>query len=248
MEEAARLVRALAATLGDEVRAGRRRLRLRQRDLAARVGVHQSRISQIERGRGDGASLGQWLALGVALRRPFAASFSRPMDGSRAPADSGHLDLQEALLRKAAEAGHLATFELPTKPHDPSRSADVGVRDDRRQILILEEAWNTFGDVGQAVRSTHRKVAEAEQLAVVLGSAAGPYRVASVWVVRDSAANRALVARYPHVFAQAFPGSSRLWARCLAEATDPPREPGLIWIDPRTGRINEWRRPRRILG
>ena len=96
-----------------------------------------------------------------------------------------HLALQEHLLRLAREAGRTASFELPSRPTDPSRSIDVGVRDGRHRVLILEEAWNTFGDIGAAIRSTNRKAVEAADLAAVVDDG-GSLRVAVVWVIRGS--------------------------------------------------------------
>jgi hypothetical protein len=141
----------------------------------------------------------------------------------------------------ARATGRAATFELATRPTEPTRSVDVGVRDDANRVLILEEAWNTFGDVGAARRSTARKVAEAEGVAVALGHGR-PYRVAAVWVVRATAANRELVRRYPEVFANACPGSSRRWVEALTTAAVAPDQPGLVWVDAASGRLTAWRR------
>ena len=116
---------------------------------------------------------------------------------------------------------------------------DVGLRDDRERVLILGEIWNTITDVGAAKRDTDRKVDEVRQLAAIQPS---PYRVASCWIVRATAANRALLARYPSVFEAAFPGSSRGWVRALTDGTPPPEEPGLIWADVGATRLIEWRR------
>ena len=233
----------MAESLGREVRDARIRLHLTQAELAARVGVHQTSISGIELGRGAGVSLETWVALGVALGRPLAVSFSKPLDRTMAtPADAGHLEIQEALLALAAATGRRAVAELPTRPADPAHSTDVALRDDTHRVLILEEAWNTFGDVGAAIRSTNRKRAEAEERAVVLGGDGAPYRVASVWIVRATAANRALVARYPHLFATTFDGSSRAWKRALTDGEAPPDRPGLVWFDAATGRLIAWRR------
>ena len=88
----------------------------------------------------------------------------------------------------------MRSFEVPTKPADPWRSIDVGLLDDTRRRLIVSECWNTFGDVGAAARSSERKAAEAEDLATARWAEA-PHRVGLVWVVRATAANRALVAR-----------------------------------------------------
>jgi hypothetical protein len=107
--------------------------------------------------------------------------------------------------------------------------------------LIIEEAWNTFADVGAAARGTSRKRAEAADLAATIDDGA-PYRVASVWVVRPSATNRALLARFPGIFSSACPGSSREWVQTLTIGGAPPTAAGLVWLDPRSGRITEWRR------
>jgi transcriptional regulator with XRE-family HTH domain len=240
IREADRLSRSMADILGKAVRSARTRHRWTQAQLAARVGVHQSLISRIELGRGIFVRLELWVALGVALGRPLAVSFSRPLGEPRVPADAGHLAMQECLLALARGTGRTSTFELPTRASDPSRSIDVCLRDARHRVLIIAEAWNTFGDVGAATRSTNRKVAEAADLAATIDD--GPaYRVSSIWVVRTSSANRGLLGRYPAIFAAACPGSSRSWARALTRGGPPPIARGLVWLDPLTGRVSEWR-------
>jgi transcriptional regulator with XRE-family HTH domain len=225
----------MAAHLGEATRLERRRRRLSIAGLAARTGLSRTRIGEIERGDGVGAPLAVWVALGIALGRPLAVTLSKPLgEGRRDLADAGHLEIQEFLLGLARANGRLGTFELPTRPTDPSRSTDVGVRDPRTRTRILHECWNTIGDLGAAVRGTHRKHAEA--------AATWPDdRIATVWVVRGSAANRRLIGRYPHILAAAFPGSSRAWVRALTARAAPPEEPGLVWFDPATRRLTEWR-------
>jgi hypothetical protein len=94
------------------------------------------------------------------------------------------------------------------------------------------------------VRSTRRKIAEAEQLAVALGGETGPYRVAAVWIVRDTRRNREILTRYPEVFAAAFTGSSRQWVAALTTAeARAPAELGLVWCDRAAPRLFGWRRP-----
>lgn len=236
IREARRLSQALALALGKSVRDGRRRLGVTQATLAARVGTDQTRISQIERGLGRGVPLELWVALGVALGRPLAITFSRPLGEAREPTDAGHLAMQERLLELARATGRAGQFELATRPLNPRHSIDVGIRDVRYRVLLIEEAWNTFGDVGAAIRSTNRKTAEASDLAATIDDGP-PYRVAVVWVVRPSAANRRLVARYPEIFRSAFPGSSRAWVAALTAGASPPTQPGLVWLDPTNGRL-----------
>jgi hypothetical protein len=199
----------------------------------------QSTISDLERGHGASLSVDLWQRVFVALDRNRRLETTR--DRLKEPADAGQLAIQELILRLARRAGRHGTFELATKPIEPWRSTDVGIRDDRHRALILVECWNTIGDIGAAARSTTRKMAEAEQLATVIGGEK-PYRVASCWVVRASARNRELLARYPEVFAAKFRGSSFAWVKALDSAEAPPREIGLVWSDPMATRVFPWRK------
>ena len=178
------LARTTAALVGTRVREARRRRSWTQDQLARKVDLTPSRLSQIERGDGAGVSLEVWFALAQALEIHLRVEFGR--DPIHEPDDAGHLGIQELALRFGRLTGRQRTFELPTKPANPSFSIDVGVRDDSMRILFIEECWNTFGNINAAVRSTRRKIAEAEQLAVAIGSERGAYRVAAVWIVRDT--------------------------------------------------------------
>lgn len=234
---------ALAGTLGGVVRSGRWASRMSLAELGARVGLSRTRLAEIERGEGTGAPLQTWIALGIALGRPLAVNFSRPLGEPHGPADAGHLEIQEHILGLARATDRHGNFELPTRPADPARSTDVGLRDDRHRVLIQAECWNTFGDLGAAIRATNRKAAEAEAHAIATQAGSDePYRVATVWVVRATAANRALLARYPYIVDAAFPGSSRRWVAALTQGDEPPNEQGLVWFDPATCRLTEWRR------
>jgi hypothetical protein len=181
-----------------------------------------------------------WFALSVALDTPLRLDFGR--DALEQPADAGHLAIQELMLRLARKLGIDRHFELPTRPADPALSVDDCWRDDRRMVLLLNECWNTFGNINASVRATVRKMSEADQLAASIGGDAGPYRVAACWIVRDTRRNRELIGRYPQVFATAFPGSSAAWVRALTEADAPiPNLPGLVWCDLRATRVLAWR-------
>lgn len=207
-----------------------------QRALAARVRISAARLSELERGLGARAPLETWIAIGVALGRPLAVSLTRPLGEPRdGPRDAGHLEIQEHLLALSHATGRHGTFELPTRPTDPNRSTDVGLRDPALRLRILAECWNTFGDLGAAARATARKSAEAR--------ATWPAdRIATVWVVRASATNRALLSRYPGILGAAFPGSSRRWVAALTTGAVPPDDPGIVWFDAAAGRLVERRR------
>src|SRR4051794_5550341 len=228
-------------TLGARVRQAREQRGWSQPKLAEQVGVTRFRIGQIERGSGAGVPFDLWYALALVLKLPLRIELGR--DPLAEPTDAGHLKVQELMLRLARQLGIARFFELPTRPTDPSLSVDVGWRDDTRRVLILNECWNTFGSVNAAVRSTHRKIAEAEQLANTLGGDGPAFHVASCWIVRDSRRNRELIARYPEVFATAFPGSSAGWVAALTDPARPvPSNPGLVWCDVHASRLVPWRK------
>ncbi len=227
------------ARLGREVRASRLRRGLTQRALGRRIGVVQSTISDIERGRGGSLSVDVWQRTFVVLGRRLVIEAAR--DPAQEPLDAGHLRIQELVLRTARAAGIRGTFELPTRPAEPARSADVGLRMDAQRCLVLVECWNTISDIGAAARTTNRKLAEASGLAIAVGGER-PYRVTAAWVVRATARNRSLVARYPEVLAARFPASSVAWARALTSGAAPPAEPGLVWCDVAATRLFAWRR------
>ena len=195
------------------------------RSAPALVGMVESRI---ERGIGN-PDLDVLQRIALALDRPLIVSFGG-RDPSEAPADAGHLAIQELVLRLGRAVGYTGSFELPTRPAEPWRSADVGLASDARRWLIHAECWNTIGDVGAAARSSARKLAESRGVLRSLGGAATA-RLASCWIVRATARNRALIARYPEVFASRFPGSSRGWVDALVTGSAPPSEPGLVWCD-----------------
>ncbi|MCI0582587.1 MAG: hypothetical protein L0227_06775 [Chloroflexi bacterium] len=163
-------------------------------------------------------------------------AFSRDMEPLE-PRDAGHLAAQELVLRLGRAHGRTASFELPTRPADPSRSSDVGLRDDTLRTLILVEIWNRLDDLGAAARATDRKVVEASAHAAFAGGDDDPYGVAACWLLVDTAANRRLVGRYPQILRARFRGSSLLWVAALSEGAAPPAEPGIAWIDRRGGRI-----------
>jgi transcriptional regulator with XRE-family HTH domain len=244
--QAARINLEQLSRLGGELRAARHRRRWTQDQLGARAGLSRSAISTIERGRGGSHTLDTWQRLALAVDRPMRIELRR--DGREEPADSGHLAIQELVLRLGRRSGYHGGPELPTRPSDPARSSDVVLRDDRSRFLILVECWNTFGDLGGAIRSTNRKRAEAAEVAIAVGGDR-PYRVFACWVVRDVERNRQLVARYPELFAAQFSGSSARWVRALTgpigpgtgAPPEPPAELGLIWCDARATRLFAWR-------
>lgn len=239
--DADRLGRELRARIGADIERLRERRGLTRTALASRAGLGRMVVGRIERGVVN-PDLEALQRLALALDRPLVVSFGG-RDPLEQPADAGHLAIQELVLRLGRAAGYGGSFELATRPAEPWRSADVGLASDAQRRLIEVECWNTMGDIGASVRVSNRKRAELADLAVAKWGPPGTAHL--VWVVRATARNRALVERYPEVFARAFPGSSRLWIQAVTRGFTPPDEPGLVWSDVSGTRLFAWRRRRR---
>lgn len=225
---------------GAKVRRARKRRSWTQNELGARIGLSQSSISHLERGDGGSLSVQSWQRVAIACQLPLNLELGR--DPKEEPADAGHLAVQELVLRVGRLAGYARTFELPTRPANPSLSTDVGLIDDRRRLLIQVECVNTFGNINASIRSSHRKRAEAEELAIAMGHGA-PYVVHQCWVIRATRRNRQLLSTYPELFASRFTGSSRAWVKAMTTRSGPPTEPGPVWCDVAARRLFEWRSP-----
>ena len=236
--EAERRNREQLARLGAELRSAREQRRLTQGDVGERAGLGRMIVSRMERGLGR-STIEALQRVALAVGRPAVITLQRDIDGGTA--DAGHLAPQELVLRLGRVAGFQGSFELATKPTEPWRSIDVGLIHDRLRLLIVVECWNTIGDVGAAARTSARKLTESADLATSRWGLK-PVQVGLVWVVRATARNRALVARYPEVFASRFPGSSAAWIATLTEASQPPALPGLVWANISATRLFAWRR------
>jgi transcriptional regulator with XRE-family HTH domain len=226
------------ARVGVDIQTLRERRGWTRIELASRAGLGRMVVSRLERGIAN-ADLEALQRIAAAFDRPLVIDFGG-RDPDESPRDAGHLAIQELILRLGREMGATGTFELPSRPAEPWRSVDVGMAFQRERRLVLVECWNTIGDVGAAARASARKQAELADLAVARWGASAS--VALVWVVRATARNRALVARYPEVFRARFPGSSRRWSEALTTGAMPPEQPGLVWCDVGATRLFAWRR------
>ena len=234
----AREARAIGANLGRDLRQTRIRRRLTQAELADRVAVSQAEISALEAGSGFRTPIETWVAIGIALGRSVAIGFSREVI-EPALSDAGHLAAQETVVRIATAAGWRGELEVPSDPLDPRHATDV-VLAGRHGHVILVEIWNRIDDLGAALRSSDRKVADTRRR-VASGS-----RIGSCWLFVDTTANRAIIRRYPALIRARFSGSSAGWVTALTDGTAPPAAPGVAWIDVRGGRVRELRLPARV--
>jgi transcriptional regulator with XRE-family HTH domain len=220
--EAERRAREQRAWIGAQIQELRERRGLTRTELAHRAGLGRMVQSRIERGVVN-PDLEALQRIALALDRPLIVNFGG-RDPDELPRDAGHLAMQELVLRLGRAVGYTGTFELATRPSDPWRSADVGLTAPTRRRLVHVECWNMIGDIGAAARSSARTQAELADLAVARWGTDATTGL--VWVVRATARNRALIARYPEVFASRFPGSSRGWVEALTRGAPAARGAG----------------------
>ena len=186
------------------------------------------------------APLDTWVRVGLVIGRPLGVALSRDV-GPGTTQDAGHLVAQEWTLDRARAHGRDGTFELRTGPGETASIADVVIRDDPQRTLEVIEIWNRLDDLGAAIRSSDRKRNEASILAAMAGGDDRPYRVGLGWLLIDTAANRALIARYPSIIAARFPGSSIGLVRALRDGAPFPDRPAIAWFDPRVGDVRPLR-------
>lgn len=231
--DARRINREHLSRAGGELKRWRLRRGWTQAELGRRAGVSRVMVARIEHGDGGGVTVDGWQRVTLALGRPLRIEIGR--DPLESPVDAGHLAAQEILLRLVRLVGFIRRVELLTRPANSRHAIDVVALDPRREILIVIEVINVIEDVGAGQRGFSRKLAEAAEVAAGMGFPDA--RIAGCWAVVDNRRNRALIGRYPEFFATGFPGSSAQWVQALTTGAPPPREPGLIWVDTRHGRL-----------
>ena len=141
--EAARRAREQRIRIGGEIRAMRERRGWTRTELSRRAGIGRMVESRVERGQTN-LDIDVLQRIGLAMDRPLIVTFGR--DLLEAPADAGHLAMQELVLRTGRAAGFHGSFELATRPAEPWRSVDVGLMSESLHRMVLVECWNTFGD------------------------------------------------------------------------------------------------------
>lgn len=215
----------LARRLGTALRERRLAARLTQMQVAARAGVSQREISELERGHGAGTGVEVWAACGAVLDLQLAAFFEQAASASL-PRDIEHLRRQNLVLTVSAPGGWTGIPEAAVDGGRWSRSVDVLLERAVRREVVVVEIWDLMLDGGEAIRGLESKV---QALRERLGEG---WRVQGLLVVRGTHRNRALVRDLRQLFAARYPASSAEWLKALADAATPmPSAGGFAWTD-----------------
>ena len=236
----------VANRLGVALRDARRRAGMRQLDIARAAGISQTRVGELERGLGSGATIETWALAAAAAGEQFVA-FLELAPGATPPRDIEHLRRQASLIELARRGGWAAMPEMALdRDAIRSRSADVVLIRLERREAILAEIWDWFDDVGASLRSLDGK---RDALARRLEAAhpGARWSIRCLFVVRATRRNAALVSELRSLFRARFPSRSTEWLRSLATPDSRlPEGDGFLWstaeLELRASRLDQRRR------
>lgn len=208
--ETERLAAQIIREIGRELRISRVSAGLTQREVAAKLGVHQVTVSRIEGGRGGGHRVPQLVRhAAIVGLRPWVRLYpavARPLDGP-----------QLALigrLRARLAPGWRVTLEVPMPIAGDLRAADAMLTLGECRIVV--EAITRLADVQAQLRAARLKVRDLGATRLVL-------------LVAATHANRRMLAGEGQLLATTLPAGTKTVMRALAEGRDPGSD-GLVLL------------------
>ena len=224
---------AVATRLGVALRDARIAAGMRQLDVAAAAGISQSRVGELERGLGTGATIEVW-ALAAAAVGEKLVGFLEVAPGATPPRDIEHLRRQASLISFAEPGGWQALPELALdRGAIRSRSADLVLLRRARREAALAEIWDWFDDVGASLRSLDGKRDALARHLEAEAPGTEPWTIRCLFVVRQTRRNVRMVAELRPLFRARFPGRAKHWLRGLADPDHPlPPGDGFLWSTP----------------
>lgn len=243
----------IARTVGRAIRRMRRAGRITQARLGEAVGISQSEVSRIERGRRAGVALSTIarmcdvldIRLDIVTRLPFhAGRFAETADeeargsGTVRQRDLVHARASAHVRRRLERLGWVVRQEVEVMLGSSRGFIDILAYHPASGVLMIGEIKTEIRDLGDLLRT----LAWYERAAPLITDSFG-WRVTGTMgclFVLFTAANDARIAANAAALAQAFPIRSRGLARWLAEpepATSAAR--AMAMVDPR-GRRRDW--------
>lgn len=215
--------------VGRIVRALRVRNGWRQADLAARAGVSQRLIAELELGRLEGVTVGMIRRVGAALDVTVDVdAWWRRGDIDRLM-DRGHAAIVEYVMRRLAAGGWITLAEVTFNHYGERGSVDIVAWHPPTGTLLLIEVKTRIGDV-QALHSTFARkvrivpgVLEHEQGWVAR-------RVARMLVVPATHGSRTVVRQHSATFDSMWPERSAACQRLIDRPADASEVSGGIWF------------------
>lgn len=190
------------------MRAVRQRLELRQSDLAGRVGVSQTAISKLERGRLESVGLETLRRVAVELDISITINANwRGGQGDRL-VDRAHAAIVDHVVDTLVGMGWEVTPEFSFNHFGDRGSVDVLAWHPGQRILLIIEVKATLTDLQDLLVSLSRKLRVVPELARKEKGWDADH-VARIVVVAGTTSNRSIVDRHAAIFAASFPAGSR---------------------------------------
>jgi len=200
--------------VGRVVRALRHRLRLTQRELAARAGCSREALMHVEGGRVGRLSVGSLRAIAAALGaealvvvRYRGAELDRLLD-------AGHARLQDRWKRRLESYGWTVWVEVSFNHYGDRGRVDLFAWHVGAGLVLIVEVKTVVADLQSLIGSLDVKVRVAPHILPQLGIRAG-VSVVPALAVADTSTNRRRIRAHESLFARyALRGSAALaWLR-----------------------------------
>lgn len=199
--------------LGERFRVLRRRLGLRQADLAAMTGLSRQMISRLERGECDRMLFAAADTVAQALGARLVVYLSWQGEQLDRLVDAAHAELQNAAVNLLTAAGWLCAVEVSFNHYGDRGRYDILAYHAATGILLVIEVKTALGDVQATLGQLDVKVRLARDVAQERGWRAR--HVVRMLVIADLRQQHRLVARHSGLFAQFAlrSHSARAWLR-----------------------------------
>jgi transcriptional regulator with XRE-family HTH domain len=147
----------VAASLGAQVCAARKRRRWSTQQVADRAGVSRALVYRVE--RGDQSTLETYVRLGAVLGLSLEAALEDPRTTARPhrAEDPVHAAIVEMLAARHAGPGRLATADEPFQHYQFAGRADLAVIDPTGPDLLHHEVKTAIPNVGELAGSWNVK-------------------------------------------------------------------------------------------
>lgn len=221
------------------MRSERRRVGLRQADLAARAGVSRSSVSRVENGLLSGLAVGSVRAVAdaVGIQLPFAPRSLRGASIER-QIDWRHAALVEAVLERLAHLGWETAVEYSFNDYGDRGSVDIlGWQPEARALLIVE----TKSDLRNVQETLHAMDVKLRVVPRLVRAERG-WRAGAVGVVMvlaDLRVERQRVDRHRSTFDTALPARTVEVRRWLERPAGPLRGLSFLQISQPKGVMRE---------
>lgn len=194
--------------VGRLFRAVRQHRLLRQSDVAARAGISQKALSDVELGRLASVGLGKLRRIAAVL--DVAVSIDARYHGGKGDRllDRAHAHLVNALVRILENEGWETLPEFTFNHYGDRGSVDILAWHAATRTLLIIEVKATLTDLQDLLAALSRKVRVVPSV-VRRELDWRPEHVGRILVVGDTKASRSIVARHAALFENAFPARSR---------------------------------------